>query len=56
MAAGSAWIVPETLHAPLRQDAVILSQAQDAAATRALAAYLQTERARAIIRAYGYGF
>lgn len=53
---GSAWIVPAALHAPLRQDAVVLSPACDNAAAQALMTYLQGEKARAIIRAYGYDF
>jgi len=51
---GSAWIVPAELHAPLRQDAVVLAHAKDNAAAVALLAYLKSDKARAIIRAYGY--
>lgn len=51
---GSAWIVPAELHAPLRQDAVVLANAKDNAAAAALLAYLKSDKARAIIRAYGY--
>jgi len=51
---GSAWIVPAELHAPLRQDAVVLAHAKDNAAASALLAYLKSDKARAIIRAYGY--
>lgn len=53
---GSAWVVPATLHAPLRQDAIVLSAGKDNAAATALAAYLQGARARAIMRGYGYEF
>lgn len=52
---GSGWIVPETLHAPLRQDAIVLAPGKDSAAVAALMGYLRSERARGIIRAYGYG-
>lgn len=51
---GSHWMVPTTLHAPLRQDAVLLKNGADNAAATALMAYLKTEKARAIMRGYGY--
>lgn len=56
IARGSAWLVPAELHTPIRQDAAILSNAKDNAAAAALAAYLRGDKARAIIRAYGYAF
>jgi molybdate transport system substrate-binding protein len=52
---GSAWIVPAHLHAPIRQDAVILANGKDNAAASALMAYLKSDKAKAVIRAYGYG-
>ena len=51
---GSAWIVPASLHAPIRQDALVLSSGKDNAAVAALAAYLRGDKARAIIRSHGY--
>lgn len=56
VAAGSQWLVPATLHAPLRQDAVLLRRGQGNAAAEALLAYLRSDAARRIIRAYGYEF
>jgi molybdate transport system substrate-binding protein len=53
---GSGWIVPDTLHMPIRQDAVILSAGKNNPAATALMAYLKSDKARAIIRAYGYRF
>ena len=53
---GSAWIVPATMHAELRQDTVLLANARGNPAAAALMAYLQSEKARAIIRSYGYEF
>lgn len=53
---GSGWIVPDNLHAPIRQDALILSTGKDNPAAQALADYLRGDAARDIIRAYGYGF
>lgn len=52
--AGSAWIVPETLHSAIRQDAVLLLKGKDNKAARELIAYLQTDKAKAVIRAFGY--
>jgi molybdate transport system substrate-binding protein len=51
---GSAWIVPARFHEPIQQDAVLLKTGKDNAAATALMAYLQSDKARAIIRAYGY--
>jgi len=53
---GSAWIVPAELHAPLRQDALLLKRGQGQPAAIALLAYLRSEPARAILRGYGYSF
>jgi molybdate transport system substrate-binding protein len=55
VAEGSAWIVPDRLHAPIGQDAVILSAGRGNVAAESLMQYLKGEKARAIIRAYGYG-
>ena len=51
---GSGWIVPASLHEPLRQDAVLLARSRDKAAARALLAFLQGSKARGLIRAFGY--
>ena len=51
---GSAWVVPDSLHAPLRQDAVLLRPGKDAPAAASLLAYLRGSTARAILRAHGY--
>ena len=53
---GSAWVVPADLHDPIRQDAVVLQRAAHNPAAKALAQYLQGDKARAVIRAYGYSF
>ncbi len=52
--AGSAWVVPASMHAPIRQDAVLLPPGRGNAAAAALLKYLQSEAAKTIIRAYGY--
>lgn len=54
VATGSAWIVPASLHTPIRQDAVILAGGKGNAAAEALVKYLKSEKAKAIIRSYGY--
>lgn len=51
---GSWWVVPAHLHAPLRQQAVLLERGKDNAAATALHAYLQSAEARGIIKAGGY--
>jgi molybdate transport system substrate-binding protein len=52
---GSGWIVPATLHTPIRQDAVLLEKGRNNAAASALLAYLKTPAVRALIARYGYG-
>jgi molybdate transport system substrate-binding protein len=54
VSSGSAWIVPGKLHTPIRQDAVILASGKGNAAADALVKYLRTDKAKAIIRSYGY--
>ncbi|AYG45670.1 molybdate ABC transporter substrate-binding protein [Pseudomonas sp. Leaf58] len=51
---GSAWIVPSSLHEPIRQDAVILEKGKDNPAAKALVDYLKGPKAAAVIKAYGY--
>jgi len=51
---GSGWIVPSGLHAPLRQDAVLLLPGRDKPAALALLAYLRGDKARTVIRGFGY--
>ena len=51
---GSAWMIPAKLHAPIRQDAVLLGSGKDNAAAAALMAYLRSDKVRAVIRSFGY--
>lgn len=53
---GSAWVVPATMHRPIRQDAVLLNSAKGNVAADALMKYLRGDQARAVIRSYGYEF
>lgn len=52
---GSSWRVPETLHAPILQDAVLLKRGESNPAAVALVAYLKSAAAVEVIRAFGYG-
>jgi molybdate transport system substrate-binding protein len=54
LAAGSAWTVPARLHAPIRQDAILLEQGKANPAAVALLKYLRSDAARALIRQSGY--
>jgi len=51
---GSAWIVPENLYSPLRQDAILLKSGEDNSAARALLTFLKSDNAKKIIQSYGY--
>ena len=53
--AGSSWRVPEDLHDPIRQDAVLLEAGQGRAAAAALLGYLKGPEARGVIERFGYG-
>ncbi|PPD33351.1 MAG: molybdate ABC transporter substrate-binding protein, partial [Methylomonas sp.] len=52
---GSGWIVPETLHSPILQDAVLLKTGANNPAAKALLDFLKSAPALAIIQKYGYG-
>ncbi len=54
ISSGSGWIVPSKLHTPIRQDALMLTTGKDNPAAEALMKYLKSEKAKAIIRGYGY--
>jgi molybdate transport system substrate-binding protein len=50
--AGSYWLVPDTLHEPIAQEAVLI---RDSPAARAFVEFLQSGEAREIVRSFGYG-
>jgi len=54
LSSGSGWIVPDNLHSPIRQDAVLLLPGKGDPAATALLQYLKSAKAQAIIKAYGY--
>lgn len=51
---GSGWIVPAALHAPIRQDAVLLARGSHNPAALAFMRFLKSDAAKAMIRVYGY--
>ena len=51
---GSAWVVPAGMHAPIRQDALVLARGKGKPAVDAFLAYLKGDKAKAVIRSYGY--
>ena len=53
---GSAWIVPTALHRPIRQDAVLLAKGRNKPAAEAWLAYLRSDKAKAVIKSFGYEF
>lgn len=53
-AGGSRWLVPEALHDPIVQQAVLLKVGDTSKAARNFLAFLKSGEAKAIIRRYGY--
>jgi len=51
---GSGWIVPAALYQAINQEAVLLKAGKQNLAAIALVNYLQSEKSKAIIKAYGY--
>jgi molybdate transport system substrate-binding protein len=51
---GSAWVIPESMYTPIKQDVLLLKKGENNPAATALVEYLQGPKAAAIITAYGY--
>lgn len=51
---GAHWVVPEDVHTPIEQQAVLLNRAADHPLARAFIAFLQEPESRAIVEASGY--
>lgn len=51
---GSAWVVPTRLHDPIRQDAALLAHGRQNAAATVFLAWLRGDKAKAVIRNFGY--
>lgn len=54
ISSGSAWIVPNTMYDPIKQDAVILKQGANNPAAAALVEYLKGPEAARVIESFGY--
>ena len=52
---GRFWIVPQTMHRPIAQDAVVLRRSRVPADAQAFVQFLSSPPAAAIIEKYGYG-
>lgn len=51
---GSVWMVPASLYPPIRQDALILDKGKGKPAAEALVKYLQGDKAKTVIKRFGY--
>jgi molybdate transport system substrate-binding protein len=51
---GSGWIVPAGMHAPIRQDVILLSKGKGKPAAEALMKFMKSDAAKAVITAAGY--
>ncbi len=51
---GSQWLVPQNLYSPLKQDAILITRAQNNPAAQAFLDYLRTPAAREVIASLGY--
>ena len=51
---GSAWTVPSNLYKPIQQDAILLKNGKDNPAAKALMLYLRSDKAKEVMKSYGY--
>jgi len=56
LTSGSAWIIPADQYSSIRQDAIVLNSGANKPAAEALLKYLKGDKARAVIKSYGYEF
>lgn len=54
LTSGSAWVIPASLYRTIRQDALMLAKGKDKPAAAAFLQYLKSDKAKTIIRSYGY--
>lgn len=54
VSSGSAWVVPANLYPPIRQDAALTAAGKGKPAAEALMKYLKGDKAKAVIKSYGY--
>jgi molybdate transport system substrate-binding protein len=55
-APGSMWRVPDNLYTPIRQDAVVIAATKVNKAATEFVDYLASDKARVVIKAYGYSW
>jgi len=55
-APGSMWLVPDTLYSPIKQDAVVIAATKVSKAATEFVDYLAGDKARVVIKAYGYSW
>ena len=53
---GSMWLVPDNLYTPIKQDAVVIAASRSAKAATEFVDYLASDKARVVIKAYGYSW
>lgn len=53
-AGGSYWVVPAKMYAPILQDAALLKKGEANPAAQAFMKFLQSDKARIVIKAFGY--
>lgn len=51
---GSGWEIPNSLHSPIRQDAVLLTRAKDNIAAIDFLNFVKSEPGQAVIQSFGY--
>ena len=54
--AGSMWLVPDKLYTPIKQDAVVIASTKVSRAATEFVDYLASDKARVVIKAYGYSW
>lgn len=56
LTSGSGWIVPADMYSPIRQDAILLHTGAGKPGAEALMKYLKSDKAKEVIKSYGYEF
>jgi len=54
LTSGSAWLIPDSFYAPIRQDAVLLLKGKNKPAAAAFLQYLKDDKVKTVIRSFGY--
>ena len=51
---GSGWVLPSSLYKPILQDAILLKNGKDNSAAKALMLYIKGDKAKEMIKRFGY--